>query len=401
MARQDGIIPREPGAGEVSRQGLASTELAVSGETVASVLAARAKAEIEARYVIAMRRPRDWDEVRRRLLDACERPGFAGSATEKVWGAAWYSKPIGEGVEGFSIRFAEEVLRCMGNLDARANVIWEDDEKRIVQVEVVDLESNISIPTTVVVRKTIERRFLRKGEIAISVRTNSRGEPVYLRAATDDEVLQMQNSAISKALRNGILRLLPGDIQAECRTRIMEIRHGDIARDPDGTRKKIVDAFAQLGVKPAELKRYLGHDIAASAPEEMGALRDLWKEIRDGNTTWGEVLAAVTAERDEEAPEGAENGEKLNDLAAKLRSQTTMEQPPDGQEETPGAAPPEEIPSVPTPEVEMFSIAREMWGRKYRKQLTEFVREAGYDIKQLTEEQAGRICDLLNERAGL
>src|SRR5258708_6569465 len=77
-------------------------------ETASTVLAAQAKAQIEARYVMAERHPRDLDVVRQRMLKECRRPVFAGVAR--------YRKPIGKGVEGPSIRFAEAAIRLMGNI---------------------------------------------------------------------------------------------------------------------------------------------------------------------------------------------------------------------------------------------------------------------------------------------
>ena len=309
----------KPQAGMVATNDFMGQSLAMSGETMATVLAARAKAEVEARYIVAMNRPRNWDIVRQRLLNACERPGFAGSATEKVWGAAWYLKPIGSGVEGFSIRFAEECIRCMGNLDARSQVIWESDTERLVQVDVVDLESNISIPTTIPIKKTVERKYMKKGQKAMSTRLNSYGDPVYLLEATEDEVMQKQNAAISKAIRNAVLRLVPGDIQAECRERILQIRSGDAARDPEGYKRKIIDSFALIGVKAADLRWYLDHDLDSCSPSELEALRDLYSEIKDGKTNWGEISRAIKAERAEK-PEPEDNRTQIeilkDDIAA-------------------------------------------------------------------------------------
>ncbi|HLB65097.1 MAG TPA: hypothetical protein VJJ46_09655, partial [Anaerolineales bacterium] len=195
----------------VTRYEGAAQEIERRGDTSAVMLAAQAEAMVKARFYIALNRPRDWDDVRAKLLRACERPGFAGSATEKVWGAAWFRKPVGEGVEGFSIRFAEEALRCMGNIDIETTPIYEDEQKRVLRVTVLDLESNTSFPTSVTIEKTIVRKFLKKGEEALRVMVNSRNETTYLLPAGEDDVFQKQQVMASKAIRNGVLRLLPGD----------------------------------------------------------------------------------------------------------------------------------------------------------------------------------------------
>src|SRR5882672_918375 len=111
------------------------TAIATTNETSADVLAAQAKATIEARYLVAMKKPRDLDTVRERLLKECKRPGFA-----KV---ARYNKPIGKGVQGPSIRFAEAAIRCMTNISVDSAAIYDDPEKRIIRVTVVDFESNV------------------------------------------------------------------------------------------------------------------------------------------------------------------------------------------------------------------------------------------------------------------
>ena len=310
--KQEAIISA-PQPGMVAKNEFSSQSMSVSGETVATVLAARAKAEVEARFIIAMQRPRDWDQVRRSLLNEVERPGFGDEA--------WWKKPQGQGhIQGLSIRFAETALRCMGNIDAKSDIIWEDENKRIIMVTVMDLESNISIPSTLVIEKTIERKFLKDGQVAISVRKNSKNETVYKVEATEDDVLQKQNSLISKAIRNGILRLLPGDIQAECKNRILKIKHGAIAKNPDAEKKKIIDGFANLNIGPADLKQYLEHDVSKCTPAEIADLRELYDEIKKGNTTWHNVIKSIAEEKDLEPSEEEPKKRGMEQLKADLKN---------------------------------------------------------------------------------
>lgn len=289
--------------GQIVRQEFGGHELAVSGETAATAAAASAKALVEARFVMALRKPRDWDDVRVRLLRAVERPGFAGKDGQKSGpDEAWYHKPVGEGVEGFTIRFAEEAMRCMGNIDVRPIVSYEDDLKRLVDVMVIDLESNIGFCSSAVVIKTVERNYLKQGEVALRQRMNSKGRPVFTRAAEEDEVRGLHESAVSKVMRNEILRMLPGDIKAACRKRILEIRAGEAAKDPEGLKREIVDAFAKLNVMPAGLKQWLGHDLTTATPGELVDLRELYKAIGRHEITWHDALSARLADRDEDPP---------------------------------------------------------------------------------------------------
>jgi hypothetical protein len=259
-----------------------SKAIASAGETSVAATAARARARVEARYVIALQRPRDLDAVRVRLLKECKRPGFAEVAR--------YHKPIGKGVTGLSIRFAEAVARHMGNLDMPCEVVFDDDEKRIVRISVTDLETNATHSYDATITKTVERRELRKGQEAVSARTNSYGEVVYLVQASDDDLLNKQNAQISKALRNCVLRLLPGDIADECERLILDTLETQDAKDPDQAKKMLVDSFAGIGVKPEHLAAYLGHPLADATVEELHQLRGLRQAIKDGEATWAAAM---------------------------------------------------------------------------------------------------------------
>lgn len=314
-------------AGTVARKEFGGEQMAVQAETAAAALAAQAKAMVEARFIMAMRRPRDMDDVRVKLLKACERPGFAGSTDpkEKIFGAAWYRKPVGDGVEGFTIRFAEEAIRALGNIDCQTTVTWDDPQKRILTVNVIDLENNNGFPSSVVVEKTVERKQLKRGQQALLTRINSYGEPVYIVEATDDEVFSKQNNLVSKTIRNEVLRVLPGDIQAACRDRILEIRRGAIAKDPDKARRSIGDAFAALNVLPSMLKEYLGHDLGTASPAEIDELRDVYAAIHAGEHTWAEVLAAKTGEAPKEVP--APQRPAADTLKEKLKAEASTKAP--------------------------------------------------------------------------
>ena len=327
MASTD--VTTTPGAGStntVARQEFGAQQIEVRGETASTALAAQAKAMVEARFIVAMRRPRDLDDVRAKLLRSCERPGFAGHAVEKVWGAAWYRKPVGDGVEGFSVRFAEEAVRALGNVDVEPTVTYDDERKRILSVSVIDLETNVAYRNTIVVEKTVERRRLARGQEALSVRVNSKGETTYLVEATDDDVFAKQNALISKTVRNAVLRLLPGDIQADCRARILQIRLGDVAKDPDKVRREVSDAFGKLNVLPSQVKQYLGHELITATPAELVELRELYKDIQAGKTTWHEALGTVLEARGEEAepPAAAPPRPGLDGLTDKLKAEATI-----------------------------------------------------------------------------
>ena len=93
----------------IERQGFGTREMERRNETQAIAAAELAKATIQARYIVAMQRPRDIDDSRVRMLKARQAPG--------VRRAGQYAKPVGGGkVRGMSIRFVEAALQEYGNV---------------------------------------------------------------------------------------------------------------------------------------------------------------------------------------------------------------------------------------------------------------------------------------------
>lgn len=284
--------------------GVTSTALA---ETASSSLAAQVTATVQARYIMALKNPRDWDDVRVGLLAACKRPKFAETAR--------YLKPVGKGVQGWSVRFAEECVRTIGNVAPETITIYDDREKRIVRQSVTDLERNVTYSLDVTIDKTVERSRLRDGQTPIATRTNSSGYKVFIVEATEDDLLNKQNALVSKALRSNALRLMPSDILEECLEQVYATQEQEDAKDPGAARKRLVDAFVAIGVKPSDLKTYLGHDIASSSPAELVELRAVYAAIRDGESNWADALAAKTKSK-QDAPDAPKQQTTKDKVAA-------------------------------------------------------------------------------------
>lgn len=253
-------------------------------ETASTAIAAQSKAMVESRYIMAMRNPRNMDSVRQELLKECRRPSFANNKS------AYYIKPIGQGVEGLGIRFVEVALRCMKNVLVETTMIFEDEQKEVHRVSVTDLEANITYPLDVRVSKTVERSKPNSDGSYISVRKNSYNKDVYTVLGTDDDLLNKRGALISKAIRTIGLRIIPGDLCDEAEEIIKSIRLNEAAKDPDAERRKIVDAFAAIGVTATDLTAYLGHDLGKCSPAQIVTLRGIYGAIKDGEATWQSVM---------------------------------------------------------------------------------------------------------------
>ena len=260
---------------------------------------------------MALARPRDLDIVRQAMLKDANRSSFARVAI--------YHKPVGNGVEGPSIRFVEAAIRNMTNILTETTTISEDDERRVIRVAVSDLETNTYFSQDVTVTKTVERKKLPAGEKPIRVRTNSNGQPTYIIHATDDDILNKQNALISKAVRTLGLRLIPGDLVDEALWHVRQTMAKEDAQNPDAAKNRIIDAFSQLGVSVESLKEYLGHELSSIDPNELQTLRALYSAIKDGETTWKSVMddKAEREAKSKEQPKAAPKQATAKKQAAK------------------------------------------------------------------------------------
>lgn len=300
-----------------------------------AAMAAKAKATVEARYVIALQpqNRRQFDVVRQSILSACKRSEFAESAR--------YKKPVGGGtIEGFSIRFAEEAIKAMKNISVESTTIYEDDSIRTVQINVTDLENNICYGKEISVAKTVERKSLKTGQVPISKRENSNGQITYLVEATEDEIANKIASAESKIIRNCGLRLVPSDILEEAEQEILRTLETGGA-DPKAAIKKLSDAFAMFNVSVSELAKYLGHPLETTSPKEIADLRAIYTTIKDGTSSW----ADYQSEPSEKATKPAIAKKKTETAPAQtttieVTATTAEEDNIDTYPETPSAAEP-------------------------------------------------------------
>lgn len=296
-------------------------------ETSSSAVAAREKASVEARFLVALHRPRDPLVARTRLLERCKSPAFAEVAE--------YSKPIGnKKVTGGSIRLMEEIGRQWGNIDVRADITFDDHERRIVHVSATDLETNYSQSTDVILEKTVERKAPRAGENVISSRTNSKGETVYRIEADEDQFFVKQNAAVAKARREMIRAVVPGDLVEEALETAANTRQKEDQRDPAETRKRIADLFFKLGVMPNQLAEYLDiPSLEVITAAQVEVLRALHTAMKEGETTWAEIMADKRPAPQADAPA---NGKGTSGLKDALRKK--------------GAIPPAPAPEAPSDE---------------------------------------------------
>jgi hypothetical protein len=326
-----------PSAQLVTREEFGATNLQTHVETAAMAVAEREKAAVQARYIIAERRPRNIEQFRVRLEESCRRPSFAAKVE--------FAKPIGKEQDdngtwvnkyayGPTIRFVEVALQAYGNVFPEVTTVFDSETLRICRVSVTDLESNICYATEVAVTKQVERKGKKEGNgknakwqppagrIVLGERINSYGDPTYTVLATDDEVLVKQNALLSKALRTNAQRLLPWDIVERCMQLAKDTLANEHAQDPDAAKRRLVDAFTTIGVEPIDLEAWLGHSLNKPlVPAEREQLLKIHAAIKEGETTWQDVMS-------EKAETGSEQlqQEVLSRKLAELEAGRTQQQ---------------------------------------------------------------------------
>ena len=350
-----------------AKDGLGNSVQQAEANPMIAAMAEAQRAAIQSRIVMAMQRPRNRGDFRQKVLEECRRPEFAEVARYKRPVGKEYNKDTDRWeekiAEGPSIRFIEMALREYGNAGSSVVPLYDDQRRRAVSVEVWDYEKNFSFATVVELAKTVERRELRRGQKAISVRENSYGETVYIIEATEDQWRTKEAALVSKAIRENGRRILPGDIVEEGQKQAVATQLAKVKEDPQRERLALEDGFAKLGVKPSELQEYLGgRALDGLSPEELVELRAVYQGMKDFGLRWPDVLeASPYVKRDAKADDKPDaKVTRLRDQIEKTKASLTKkkttkpaaapksEPPPENAAPAPAAeAPPAEAPADP------------------------------------------------------
>ncbi len=286
-----------------------SQALAISDAATAGA-AAMAKAQIVTRYEMAVMRPRDLEQVRLELVELCRNPGFADRAR--------YVLKFGDRPEDWSIRFIEAAIGAMGNIDVQIATVFDDGQRRMIRIAVVDLQRNSSYTGEQLLERTVERHKLRTGQVSLGQRVNSSGDVVHIVAATEQEMTTKANAAASKIVRVQAQRMIPPHILDECLVQVRETleqvardereaeqrakdlgeaeqRAKDRATQVTRWAQRVADAFLELGVGREQLEAYLGHALEQATNEAANALKVIGAMIRDDEAKWSdfEAMAAT------------------------------------------------------------------------------------------------------------
>jgi hypothetical protein len=220
-------------------------------------LQAITKSEIEAQVDTAKKYPRELEKVLKNTL-------FIATQDKETAESCFYALPrAGKTIRGISVRFAEILTSCWGNIRAGARVIANDGKTITAQGICHDLENNVAV-TVEVIRKI----------------TDKNGNTF-----NEDMQIVTSNAACAIALRNAVFKVVPVAITHKIQDQIKDVAMGSKS-DFETTKKKAIEHFTKQGIKTNQILSILDKtSIEDINRDDVFTLRGLVQAINDGDTT--------------------------------------------------------------------------------------------------------------------
>jgi len=238
---------------------LSTTANQGTGGALANAVASREIAEIQGAMTMAKRFPRNESEALDKIIAACKRKGLAEVAQYQ------YARG-GKDIVGPSIRMAETLARCWGNVHSGIRELETTATHTVVESYAIDLETNNRNSKIFTVK---HERQTKNGAYAL---TDNR------------DIYELIANNGSRRLRACILSVIPGDIIdaaiAQCDATM------NASTDPLVKRIEMVIAkFAEIGVTTAMLEARIQRNVTAMTSQHITTLGKVYVAIKDGITS--------------------------------------------------------------------------------------------------------------------
>ena len=230
-----------------------------------AIEASRAIAEAQGKLVIAKRFTRDEVQSYAKAMEACQRPTMAAKA--------FYSFPRGgQTVEGPTIRFAEELARCWGNIDYGIKELSQDDGKSEMQAYAWDLETNAQSVQNFTNPHKREKTDKRTKTVVMETLTGQR------------DIYENNANMATRRLRSRILAILPAwfveDAIAECKKTLA----GQNDTPLIDRVKKMVVQFAKLGVTQEMIEKRLKRKVDTMTSDDFVEYVGIYNAVKGGES---------------------------------------------------------------------------------------------------------------------
>lgn len=231
----------------------------------------RAVAEIQAACVMARKMPRDENFALAKIKKACQRLTLAEQAI--------YSYPKGgQQVEGPSIRLAETILQCWGNLRAGVKELEQRNGESTVEVFAWDMESNTYDS------KTFQIKHWRDTKQGGYLLKDSR------------DIYELVANQAARRKRACILAMIPSDIVEAA---VLACEETLKANEREVTPEKITSLivkFSEVGVTKDQLEKRVMKKIEVITTEELRALGKIYNSLKDGMSKIADWFQTPTIE---------------------------------------------------------------------------------------------------------
>lgn len=225
-----------------------------------AVEASRAITEAQGKLLLAKQFPRNYTQAYANAMQACQRKSFA----EK----AFFSYPrSNQTVTGVTIRFAEEMARCYGNIDYGIKELSHEEGKSEMQAYCWDLETNAVSQQNFTVEHILETK---QGSRKLTSQRD-----IYERTANDG----------ARRLRSRILAILPPDLVEDCINECKKTLAGKNDVPLIDKVKNMVTGFAKIGVTKDMLEKRLGHTIESVNMDELTEYIGIYNGLKQKETT--------------------------------------------------------------------------------------------------------------------
>lgn len=217
----------------------------------------RAIAEAQGRLAIAKRFPRDETVSYKRAMEACSRPSLAEAAA--------YAYPrAGQTVTGPSIRLAEELARCWGNISYGITELSRGEGYSEMEAWASDDEANVRTSQKFTVRHI---RDTKGGGKALS---------------DERDVYELTANMGGRRLRARILAVIPTHIKDDAVEQCRRTLAGKTDEPLADRINKAVVVFSRMGVTQEKIEARFGRPVAQMTPDDLADLRAILNSVKDG-----------------------------------------------------------------------------------------------------------------------
>jgi hypothetical protein len=254
MVQESQQLPNMP-----TMQGGVMAQFESINQGTVAIEASRAIAEAQGKLVIAKRFPRDEVAAYNRVAQACQRKGIA----EKAFFS--YNRG-GSTVSGVTIRFAEELARCWGNIDYGIKELSQDDGKSEMQAYAWDLETNAQSV------QNFTNPHIREVQGKAKVLTSQR------------DIYENNANMGARRLRSRILAILPNDLVDMAITECKKTLAGNNDEPLIDRVKKMIVAFSKLGVTQEQIELKLKRKVENMTADDFVEYIGIYNAIKNGES---------------------------------------------------------------------------------------------------------------------